>query len=219
MTAFIPKKISTETNWGEKLRQERLFKNLKIETVAKKLGIRADYLTALEEGRYDSLPAGLYGKNFLRKYAKFLKLDPRGFLSDQQEKIYNNFSDNPFSQPIIKKSRFLIFPKIIRNTLISLAVLICFLYLIFYFKKISMAPELSVTQPPRNMVINEASLTVVGQSEKEAEIRINGELVLNNNDGAFSQTINLKRGLNNIVIKAKKKYSQEQIITRQILVE
>jgi len=63
------------------------------------------------------------------------------------------------------------------------------------------------------------SITVDGQTEPEAEIKINDEIILNNHNGYFSQTINLKKGLNNIVITAKKKYSQEITVTRQILVE
>jgi cytoskeletal protein RodZ len=219
MTSFVPKKLNPETDYGEKLRQARLFKNLKIETVAKKLNIRVAYLIALEEERYESLPAGLYGKNFLKEYANFLGLNPKEFLSDQQAKIGTNFTDNPFSQPIIKKSKFLIFPKIIRNLLVGLAILACFLYLIFYFKKIVFPPSLVITQPEKNLLMKETSLTVSGQTEKEAEVKINGELVLNNNNGSFSQSVNLKKGLNNLVIKAKKKYSRERVVTRQILVE
>ncbi|MFA5023906.1 MAG: helix-turn-helix domain-containing protein [Patescibacteria group bacterium] len=219
MVAFIPKKLSPESNCGEKLRQARRFKELKIETISKKLNIRADYLIALEEERYDQLPAGLYGKNFLREYANFLGLNPKEFLLDQQTKINTNFTDNPFSQPIVKRRKFLIFPKIIRNILISLAILICFLYLIFYFKKIILPPDLTITQPPKNLLIKENVITIAGQTAPEAEVKINGELVLNNHNGSFSQLVNLKKGLNNIVIKAKKKYSQEQIVTRQILVE
>jgi len=219
MTAFTPRKLNPDPNLGDRLRQARLFKNLKIETIAKKLNIRAEYLIALEEERYDYLPAGLYGKNFLREYAIFLGLNPKEFLTDQQTKINTNFTDNPFSQPIIKKSKFLIFPRIIRNILIGLAVLVCFLYLIFYFKKIVFPPTLIITQPEKNLLIKENSLNVTGQTEKEAEVKINGELVLNNNNGSFSQTVNLKRGLNNIVIKAKKKYSREKTVIRQILVE
>ena len=48
---------------------------------------------------------------------------------------------------------------------------------------------------------------------------INGETILNTSRGDFSTSINLKKGVNNIVIKAKKKYSGEALILRQILVE
>lgn len=216
MAEFIPKKLPTAESLGEKLRQTRSAKDLKVADIAKKINIRAEYLLALEEERWDDLPAGLYGKSFLKEYASFLGL-----------KLHENFSpekqalaavpDNPFSQKIVKKNKFIIFPRLIKNILISLAVLVCFLYLIFYLKKIVWAPSLEITNPATNLPWPADVITVTGRTEKEAEVKINGEAVLNNNNGLFSQTINLKKGLNNIIITAKKKYSQEKTVTRQIL--
>lgn len=219
MTAFIPKKLPLEETVGEKLRQARSYKNLKIEEVAKKINIRVEYLIALEEENFDKLPAGLYGKNFLKEYANFLGLKPRDLLKNWQKETADSPSLNPFSQKIVKKNKFIIFPKIIRNVLIITAVLICFLYLIFYFKKIVFSPDLTVTEPSKNLMTKNSSITINGKTETEAEIKINGEIVLNNHNGYFSQTVNLKKGLNNIIITAKKKYSQERTVIRQILVQ
>lgn len=219
MAVFTPKKIAGEESLGEKLRQARLLKGLKIEEVAKKINIRADYLIALEEENQEWLPAGLYGKKFLNEYAAFLGLSPKELLKNFVDLNDINQSQNPFSQKIVKKSKFIIFPKIVRNSLMTAAVIICFLYLTFYFRQVILPPDLKIIQPEKNLVTKEISITVTGQTEKEAEVRINGEIVLNNHDGLFSQNVNLKRGLNEIIIKAKKKYSRESVVTKQILVE
>jgi len=219
MTAFIPKKLPLEETAGEKLRQARLFKKLKIDDIAKKINIRTEYLVALEEERFDKLPTGLYGKNFLKEYATFLGLKLPDILKRLEEGRPHNDTEDPFSQKIVKKNKFIIFPKIIRNSLIILAVLICLLYLIFYFKKIILPPDLVVSQPAKNMLVKATTLTVVGQTEPEAEVRINNAIILNNHGGYFSQDINLRKGLNSLTVSAKKKYSREQIIVRQILVE
>ena len=60
---------------------------------------------------------------------------------------------------------------------------------------------------------------MIGQSETEAEVKINGELILMDEDGNFSKLINLKKGVNPLEISAKKKYSRENLIIRQVLVE
>jgi len=219
MTYFTPKKLPLEETSGEKLRQARCYKNLKIEDIAKKINIRAEYLIALEEENLDKLPAGLYGKNFLKEYARFLGLKPRDLLKNWSEQTGGDNREDPFSQKIVKKNKFIIFPKIIKNALIIAAVLICFLYLVFYFKKVILSPELIITQPDKNLLITSNFITVSGQTEPEAEVKINDEIVLNNHNGYFSQTVNLKKGLNNLIITAKKKYSQEKTVTRQILVE
>jgi len=219
MNSFVPKKIITEDSWGEELRRARNFKNLSLETVAEKLKIRREYLLALETEDLDLLPAGLYAKNYLKKYAEFLGVDlssHSGLLSDLQDELKNV---DPFSQKILKKSRLRVFPKIIRNIIISLAIIICFLYLIFYFNKIILPPKLILLQPDSDLSVQESSLMVIGQTEKEAEIKINGELILSDTNGDFSKLVDLKKGVNTIEVSAKKKYSRENVIIRQILVE
>jgi cytoskeletal protein RodZ len=219
MVSFIPKRIISENSLGEELRRIRNFRNLKINDVAKKLNIRTEYLLAIEEENLDILPSGLYGKNFLKRYANFLGADQKLIDKFLQETAAEQTQDNPFSQKIVKRSKFLIFPKIIKNLAIGLAVVICFLYLLFYFKKIILPPTLIIEQPNRNLMIKESSILVTGTTEKEAEVKINGVLILNNNNGEFSQLVNLKKGVNSLEISAKKKYSQDNIIIRQILVE
>lgn len=219
MIEFVPKKINQVEGWGEKLYQARSQKKLTIAEISKKLSIRPEYLIALEEERFEKLPAGLYGKNFIKEYSSFLGLNTNEILKDWETQIYNNSPEDPFSRKILAKHQFIIFPKLVRNLLIIGAIVICFLYLIFYFKKIVLAPSLIISQPASNQSIKESSLVIAGETELEAEVRINGELVLNNNNGKFSQKINLKKGLNNIIIKSQKKYSREQIIRRQIIVE
>lgn len=219
MTAFVPKKINQTESWGEKLRQARRFKNLKIEEVAKKINIKTEYLLALEDERLENLPAGLYGKKFIKEYAVFLGLNVKEIFKNWDAQIINDSHEDPFSRKILARHKFIIFPKIIRNLLLIAAITICFLYLIFYFKKIILAPELIITQPSANLALTGTNILISGQTDPGAEVRINGEIVLNNNNGYFSQTVNLKKGLNNVIIKAKKKYSREQIVNRQILVE
>lgn len=219
MTAFIPKKIRQEEGLGEKLQQARRQKNLKIENIAQQLGIKTEYLIALEEERFDKLPAGLYGKNFIKKYASFLGLNNEEISQDWQRQTSTDSPNDPFSRKILAKNNFLVFPKIIRNLLVVGAIAVCLLYLGFYFKRIILPPELTILYPADNLSLNATSLEISGQTEKEAEVTINGELVLNNQDGLFSQTVNLKKGLNSITIKAKKKYSREETVIRQILVE
>jgi cytoskeletal protein RodZ len=218
MPVFTPKKLPPEETIGEMLRQRRHYRNLKIDTIAKALNIRTDYLIALEEERFDKLPAGLYGKNFLKEYARFLGFKPKELLKNWAEQSTPDIND-PFSQKIVKKRKFIIFPKIVKNFFIIAAIAICFLYLIFYFKKVVFPPELIITQPAHNLKTASRTIVVSGQTEPEAEVKINNEEILNGSNGFFSQIVNLKNGLNSLVITAKKKYSQENVVTREVLVE
>jgi cytoskeletal protein RodZ len=221
MLPFTNKKLPLEETVGEKLRQARQRLNLKLEQVAEKINIRTEYLAALEAENFAKLPSGLYGKKFLKKYATFLKLDLREDMQTNSRTPASRIetTSNPFSQKIVKKNSFIVLPKIIKNALVVSGVVACFLYLIFYFQKIITPPELTLIQPEKSTLTTSTAIMVSGQTEPESEIKINNQLILNDHKGYFSQVINLKKGLNILIISAKKKYSQEKIITREILAE
>lgn len=219
MSLFAPKQLSSDESFGHKLRQARLNKQLKLDDLAKTLNIRRQYLAALEDDHWEDLPAGLYSKNFLKKYAQKLGLPQSDIKAQLDQSLGVNASEDPFSQKIVKKREFIIFPKFLKNTLIILAVLTCLLYLIFYFQRSLRPPHLEIHYPDSNLLINDNHLNVSGQTEPEVEIKINDALVLSDKEGYFSQTVNLKKGLNTITITAKKKYGREKIELRQILVE
>jgi cytoskeletal protein RodZ len=60
---------------GERLRNAREAKGLSLRAVADLTRIRAIYLQALEEERFDQLPGAVYARGFLRTYADALGLD------------------------------------------------------------------------------------------------------------------------------------------------
>jgi cytoskeleton protein RodZ len=60
---------------GQLLRETRESFGSDIPRVAAALRIRADYIEAIEEGRYDRLPAAVYALGFLKGYAVHLGLD------------------------------------------------------------------------------------------------------------------------------------------------
>lgn len=218
MPIFTPKRIVSEKKSGQSLKEARSYRGLTLEEIGKKLQISPRYLEALEENDRASLPPGLYYKSYLKKYARFLNIDYRALVSQEKDGLTIE-TDDPFSQKIVKRSRFIIFPKILKNTLIILTLIICLLYLSFYIKKIFFAPKLIISQPEPTLVTSSSYITVIGKTEKEAAAAINNEIVLNNHEGNFQKELSLKKGLNNIVITAKKKYSRPTTIIRQILVQ
>lgn len=213
-------KQNTAQGLGNKLKEIRKHKNIPLELAAQKLNISLRYLQAIEEDRFDYLPAGLYGKNYIRDYAKLLGLpisETRKWLNKNFDPINEN--SDPFSNKVLSRRSFIAFPRMIRNLILLILFSACLLYLAFYFKKIVFPPKLEIFQPDKNLKMTDNSLKIIGKTEAEAEISINGETVLNNNNGNFTAEIKLKKGINNILIKAKKKYSGENSVLRQILVE
>jgi cytoskeleton protein RodZ len=61
---------------GSTLRQARRAQGLKISDVSQHLRISVDYLSKLEMGAFDHLPAPAYVTGFLRSYGQFVAVDP-----------------------------------------------------------------------------------------------------------------------------------------------
>ena len=61
---------------GRYLRGERELRKVSLEEVSKFTRIKEQYLSAIEEDRYDLLPSAIYVKGYLTAYARYLGLDP-----------------------------------------------------------------------------------------------------------------------------------------------
>lgn len=60
---------------GDELSRARVALGLSIQDVAQQLKFAPRQIEALEQGRYDALPAGAFARGMLRSYARLLKLD------------------------------------------------------------------------------------------------------------------------------------------------
>jgi cytoskeleton protein RodZ len=69
---------------GRLLRERREERGISIEEVAKSLRIRAAFLKAIEQGRFEELPGAAYIPAFLRGYASYLGLDAQKVLTAYQ---------------------------------------------------------------------------------------------------------------------------------------
>lgn len=222
MSEFVKKSVSLDQdsigNYVKKIRQKR---GLQLEDIAKKININSKYLEAIENGNYKELPKGIYSKIFFKKYINFLEIKHKNIINEfiKEQNRNCNFESNIFFNRVVNWKNLLSFPKIIRNSLIFLLIVVCFVYLFIYFKNIFSPPFLEITSPEDNYIINEFYVDVVGQTNIESEVKINGQLILIDSDGHFSQKIHLKSGVNIVVITSKKKYSKENSIIRQVLVD
>jgi cytoskeleton protein RodZ len=72
---------------GSTLREARMRQKLDLRDAERATRIRARYLAALEEERFDKLPAEVYAKAFLRTYADFLGLDSELYAAELNARL------------------------------------------------------------------------------------------------------------------------------------
>lgn len=85
------------TGIGPALRKARLLRGKSIEEASRETRIRAEYLSALERERFDSLLGQVYVRGFLRSYSSYLGLD-----SDKVLTVYNRRFG--FPQPTLPRA-------------------------------------------------------------------------------------------------------------------
>ena len=103
-----------------------------------------------------------------------------------------------------------------QKLLIIFGLILLGVYLIYCIIITFLPPALEISLPTDMIEVNDFSLKISGRTDKLAEVYINNKMVLNRN-GYFEEEINLLPGINNLEILAKKKYSKEKIISRQII--
>ncbi len=202
---------------AQELKRAREAKQITLTEVSLALKIKISYLKYLESGDFACLPKGVYKINFLREYAEFLGLSAERLIA-----LYKKEEIKPDKDLFIKKvgraHYFITIPKLAKNMLIFLAAFLSFAYLFYCLNAIMAPPTLIVNDSFWNTTIKQKEITVFGESDPEAEITINDELVLADKQGNFQKKINLKKGLNTIIIIAHKKYSRNNELVKKVIV-
>lgn len=153
---------------GAILKSSRLKQKKSLEDVSGELCIRKIYLTALEEGDYETLPPVPYGVGYVRTYANYL-----GLSAERAVKLYKNASlieeqakqeDLSFEPEVNKSSN--------KHIIVGIVVLLSIYILFSVFHKSSSDKVIKEEQAPIEQVeqIEEVVETIIDDnivSEKE----------------------------------------------------
>jgi transcriptional regulator with XRE-family HTH domain len=158
---------------GKYLKAERELRNLPIEEVAKFTKIRKDFLTAIEEDRYEFLPSAFYVKGFLTAYARYLGLDTNEVLIRYQNYLKSltiSFSPELQQQVLTQKKR--VKPWLFFIVIFGITLFIAFF--IYYFSHKHSEWVLSSFEATPS-----PSIPYPLQGEEKAEIQITRQAVKN----------------------------------------
>ena len=206
---------------SEQLRLCRIKNGLSLGQVARYLDVSIKYLKALESANYYILPPGIYGRHYLREYAHFLGLNYKELLVNfekEQGALGLEVSDEDYFTKLKNSKKLILYiPDIFKNLLIFAGVIVCFFYLGGAVLNIFSPPSLYVFNPRDNLVTSERYVDISGIVDEQAQVIINGELIASAG-GLFKRGVYLKEGINIINIIARRKFGNESVIQRKILV-
>lgn len=206
---------------GPSFAEERKRKHLTLEEVAKATKIREEFLIAIEQGNFKSLPSSTYAYGFVRNYAKFLGLPVERSLAlfrrefDEKKNIevlpIGLANPREYSVPRFRigKSMFLV----------GLTFFIVVAFLIFQYRAAIFNPGLSVEYPLENQTVNSVNIEVKGKTDPNSTLSIDSEDVSVESDGTFKKVITVFPGNAVINIRAENKFGRVTSVRRNILVK
>jgi len=205
---------------GQILRKTRAQKEIPFEEVEAKTKIRVKYLKAIEDDDYHQIPGGIVvTKGFIKNYGEYLGLSSKNLLAAFRRDFGKDQKGQVLPRGIYKplgKIGFSWTPRttIIASTLFLSCIFVLFLgYQFFLFLG---PPRLQVTAPSENQIFKTPSIKVEGKSDGDAALYINKELISLDEQGNFSESINLIPGENIIRIEAVSRQGKKSVIERKV---
>jgi len=178
--------------------------------------IRARYLGALERGDYRELPGAVYTKGFLRNYAAYLGLDPDDVILQWRAER----GDAALAPAVITVPRPLTTPRggltfspgILVAVLLTIGVFAFGAYLAVQLLRFARPPTIGVSDPPRavfDLPESETEYMVRGTTAPGATVEIKAAgrtepyRTTADSSGAWSYSVDVRRGRNTFEIQAK----------------
>ena len=186
------------------------------EDVAKGTKIKKSFIIAIEKEEWDKLPEYTVVAGFVKNIASFLNEDTNKAIA-LLRRDYPPKSVSVSPKPDVS-DKFVWSPRLTFFVGATVVVLTIIVYLsVQYFSFIS-PPSLSVSAPNENETISTKVIEVVGVTDPDATIEVNGQSALVDQDGNFIEEIEVAQGLDKITIKAISRSGKETVVERNVIV-
>ncbi len=207
---------------GEMLKEEREKYRLSLDEVAKRTRIRSEYILALEESRFQDLPAAPFVKGYIKTYAKLLGLTYQPLVAllrrDYKESAKGALIPREFLTPVIRDK--LAWSPVTLVALLAASVFISlFGYVGVQWYTLNKPPELTITAPEEKAIVA-SKVIVTGKTHPEATVLVNLQPVSLQQSGAFETEVFIPReGISTITIEAADRRGRTTIEQRTVVVE
>lgn len=223
--------------FGEELAKLRRVKNLTLDKVAALTKIQIRYLDCLEKGELTKLPADVYIRGILAKYAKVVDADAEELWRHFEEERRSAIREAPAAEKSCKiascsgifdrlpqnrflnTSFFVLTPKLI--TIISLALISIFIlgYIVYQLNFLVGPPNLTVFEPSEDILTTEKKIKLAGLVEVGAILMINGQQAEVSDNGRFEEELALQPGVNVIEFLAKNHLGKTAVVKRMVVLK
>jgi cytoskeleton protein RodZ len=207
---------------GEILKEERLKHRLSLEKLSQKTHIKVKYLQALENNDFKQLPAATFVRGYIKNYASIFGIDPQPLVSvlrrDFKESAKGQLVPREFIKPILRRRR-----NLNPATFLVLGLGVIFFSLFSYvgwqWYQLAQPPALKIIHPAEDEIVA-AKVMVSGQTQADAIVTVNSQLISLQADGSFETQVYLPReGVNTISIEAQDRRGKSSLVQRTVKVK
>lgn len=203
---------------GTMLKEARVSKGITLAEVEKQTKIRLKFLEAIEADEYRLLPSPVYAKGFVKNYSSYLGLDTAvimAFFRRQSDDVKRSVLLPKKAEDIESKGFRLTPGRFITFLIVGLSVLFLSYFFIQY-RQLQRPPELTITKPENKSIVGEKKLDVIGSTNTDATVIVNGLSVTVRSDGKFFTQISLEPGVNTITVIATSRFGKTKTEVREV---
>lgn len=216
--SFSERPLNATDTIGELLQHGRKAMNLSVAQVAEQTRIGSRFIEALEQGRYKELPGSVYVRKYVSELCRLYTL-PFERLSEQLAREISVTQPKEVRLSPKSSAKPLQIPNLFRWGAVGILVAVVGTYFTWQVVRLITPPQIEVTQPSQDIVLDQLSVIVKGKTQPGAQITINEQAADVDEQGNFEEEVSLRPGLNRLEIAAQTKYSSQSIVVRQIVVE
>jgi len=205
---------------GSILKKEREKKGLSHKEIFQIIKIHPRFLEALEESDWSVFSSNVHAKGFLKNYTEYLELNLDEILAFFRRE-YDEKKNGKKIKNIIKPlsaPRLMLTPGLVLATATLAFVTLFFGYVIYQYRSFAGAPILIIDQPRTDLTVSDLLLNVVGRTDPDADIFLNGQQINLGGKGTFSTNITLAEGVNTLNFIAENKLGKTNKVTRTVVV-
>lgn len=206
--AFKRRKIRTGQTLGGLIKGHRRKNKITLEQAEEDTKIRFKYLKAIEEDDWGKFSSRVYALGFVRRYCDYLGLSGKEIVEEYNGEFARIQSPTAKIKPKKNLNNFTLTPKLLISTLAILAVAFIIGYIAYSVNTLSRAPFIDIISPVEDST-NQKSIAIEGKTLDTATVEINGRSIGVDDNGFFTQKVELDDGLNVFEVKSTSRLGKQ----------
>jgi cytoskeletal protein RodZ len=204
---------------GSILKETRTAKGFTLDQVERDTKIRVKFLEGIESDDYSKLPSQSYAKGFIKNYGVYLGLNADTLLAFFRRQTHDvskvSLLPKGVSEPFNQQFFRLTPGRFLALLLVGLAA-VFLAYFGLQYRYLQLPPPLIIESPKEKLITTEKRIDVLGKTDPDATMTINGVSVIVRSDGRFFDQVTLVPGINKITVSATSRYGKSLTVIREV---